>query len=1246
VKSGILHYHIYIIFNMNKIYKRCLIYLVFLLSTSPVFASHIMGMDLSFTCKGKNAVTFTLHFYRDCAGVAPNVQPLYIQSVSHNYLNSIALTQVGTPVDISPLCAKDIDSSTCYDPRSTLPGAQDWIFQGTVVLPYTAHDWVFYYDDEARNAAITTILNPGNTGIRIKDSLDNTSGQCVNSPIFSNPPVPYVCSNNPCTYNHGGYDPDGDSLSYELVSPEDQYGNPVQYINGLSYDSVLIEQPGVPYSLNPVTGQLSFTPLLGSQQITVTAVRIYYYSGGKVIGYVTRDIEIIVRDCTNTAPYSGGIQNLSGGGLTGPNSFTLCANTNTAFQITAKDTDLPSEAITVTTNANLVLPGAIVTLTDTNPVFINFSWSPTDADTGYHNFTVSLKNDFCPIYAVSVYSYQIYVSASTFAAPGTTICQGQSTQLSATGGRNFVWTPTEGLNDPDTSSPIATPTITTSYVVTSNLTSLCKNKDTVVVIVQLPFTVNINADAGQICPGTLTPLSAVTSGGSGSSPYTYSWTSSPPGFTSTSASISDTPKVPTTYYVVVQNGPCSNSTSFTLNIDTTANASFAVKDTVCASQQYVVTYTGHSPSNATFNWSFNGGTVLSGSGRGPYLIDYLDPGGPYAMSLKVTNPDDCSDFQTKNIYVGTPFSVAITGDPTICRTSSTTLTPSISGGGNNGAYNYIWTSTPTGFSSNSAIPIVSPTYTTTYHVLSQSSGCSDTSSFTVAVDSNALAAFAAIDTVCMSEPFNITFQGYSQAAAQFTWAFGGGTVISGSGIGPYNVSYPTSGSHKVSLLITNPDGCTDSSSENVYVAVPFNIKITGDTIVCPTYSATLGIATTGGTDNPYTYSWKSNPPGFSSSSINPIVTPVGTTTYYVLAQSKTGCVDSAAFVLRVDSLANSRFSIPDTACVNEQFNASYTGTSPENSQYNWTFSGANVIAGTGNGPYLLQYSTGGIYKITLNVVDSFECSDTSSKDIFIQPLPQDTFSASPRIGCEPSVVSFSISATAGSTFSWNFGDGTGSALQNPTHAYKHGIYTVTLTVTDKFGCIQTYTQQNYITADTSVIAAFKVNADTSTLYDFTNNNFQFTNQSKYASTYTWYFDDGATSTEVNPTHTYKVMGNYYIELIACDSLGCCDTTTFGPIHISNLNDFYLPGAFTPQGDKNNHFHILGYGLTDVVLKVYNRWGELIWQGSGADATDANAGWDGTYNGKLQPMGTYVWYATAVLGTGKTVTIKGNVTLVR
>ena len=86
----------------------------------------------------------------------------------------------------------------------------------------------------------------------------------------------------------------------------------------------------------------------------------------------------------------------------------------------------------------------------------------------------------------------------------------------------------------------------------------------------------------------------------------------------------------------------------------------------------------------------------------------------------------------------------------------------------------------------------------------------------------------------------------------------------------------------------------------------------------------------------------------------------------------------------------------------------------------------------------------------------------------------------------------------------------------------------------------------------------------------------------------------------------------------------------------------LPNAFTPGGRDNNVLRILSRG--DIKLRnftIYNRWGERVFE-----TRELTQGWDGSYNGSLQPMGVYMYRVEAVTSSGKTVTKLGNVTMIR
>ncbi len=89
-------------------------------------------------------------------------------------------------------------------------------------------------------------------------------------------------------------------------------------------------------------------------------------------------------------------------------------------------------------------------------------------------------------------------------------------------------------------------------------------------------------------------------------------------------------------------------------------------------------------------------------------------------------------------------------------------------------------------------------------------------------------------------------------------------------------------------------------------------------------------------------------------------------------------------------------------------------------------------------------------------------------------------------------------------------------------------------------------------------------------------------------------------------------------------------------------DVFVPNVFSPNGDgKNDLLKVYGNYITSLEMRIFNQWGEQV-----TEIRNINQGWDGTYKGKPQPVGVYVYVLKATLSTGKTVTLKGSITLVR
>ncbi|MCH2046653.1 MAG: gliding motility-associated C-terminal domain-containing protein, partial [Saprospiraceae bacterium] len=93
----------------------------------------------------------------------------------------------------------------------------------------------------------------------------------------------------------------------------------------------------------------------------------------------------------------------------------------------------------------------------------------------------------------------------------------------------------------------------------------------------------------------------------------------------------------------------------------------------------------------------------------------------------------------------------------------------------------------------------------------------------------------------------------------------------------------------------------------------------------------------------------------------------------------------------------------------------------------------------------------------------------------------------------------------------------------------------------------------------------------------------------------------------------------------------------------------VAAAFTPNGDGTNDY-LFVQGDDKVaqinVFRVYSRWGELVYEGTGLTINEATQGWDGTYKGKPMNSGVIAWYAEVEFLDGHVEIIKGDATLLR
>lgn len=429
------------------------------------------------------------------------------------------------------------------------------------------------------------------------------------------------------------------------------------------------------------------------------------------------------------------------------------------------------------------------------------------------------------------------------------------------------------------------------------------------------------------------------------------------------------------------------------------------------------------------------------------------------------------------------------------------------------------------------------------------------------------------------------------------------------------------------------DNCGNQSTQTLNLTIQevtdVEVTIEGGDVTCPGEEVQLTATVTGGS-LPYTYLWST---GETTPSIS--VIPSGTTTYSVTVTDEcTGVPVTESITIDVPNPpALSVSTSPDitTICpyITEVLTATPAGGFPPYS-YQWSTSG-NGNLGSGSSISVTPASTT-VYTVTI----TDNCGNIVTQNItYTITSPPLVLSMSPAVEiCPGDSVEISVSSVGGygqHYYNWlHSGETTSSVWVHPNE-------TTTYTVSVSDEC-QTFT----VLGGTEVVVVRPTADFTATSSTFFNDMpVTFHNQSINATQYEWYFGDGGTDTFVHPSHTYDEPGLYYVTLIAIDDKGCTDTIV-KPINIEEEWWIYVPNAFTPDGDRlNNTFEVSTIGIRELDIKIYNRWGELIFE-----AFDQNFEWDGTYNGAYVQDGTFTWKIHFITNSGREKNMVGHIILLK
>ena len=623
------------------------------------------------------------------------------------------------------------------------------------------------------------------------------------------------------------------------------------------------------------------------------------------------------------------------------------------------------------------------------------------------------------------------------------------------------------------------------------------------------------------------------------------------GSTSTVQNPSKTYTVPGTYSVTltITDAAGNSNTQTRSNIVTVIpkpQVSFTASDSMPGCAPKAVAFTPNIvagvPGTLSYTWDFGDGT-LSNSASPTHIYA---TNGNFDVTLSVTNAQGCNKSITKAAYiktVGKPASAFSFSGNSACALPVTVAFANATTGSPLTAYQW---SFGNGLTSTAANPTIAYTAAGTYPVRLISavpgSGCADTLIQNVTVTAAPpTASFTAPASGCIG--VNLVFNNTSTpASANVYWDFGDG---SSSFISYLGKAYYAPGIYTVKLIAYN-GSCTDTTTKTITIypapTPSFSINPTPATGCSVPKTFTLTNNATGATS----YNWAFGD-GATATTANPSKTYTAFGTYNIVltATSANGCTTtSAATTVTLSPPTLSILaSYPAGQCVPAGVNFSNTFSAVDaGTTYSWNFGDGST--GSGAAPSH-TYATAGSYTVTLTATAAAGCTATTTTTVNLGNKPTAAFTATPLTACTDVPVPFTNSSAGGTTYLWNFGDGSTSTLAGPSHAYgAPGTYTVTLIASDN-GCTDTLVRPSYITI-IGPIAQFTDNfvCSNKALHNFTNT-------STGALSYLWNFGDGTTSATTSPSHTYASAGSFLVTLQAVN--GACTSTFSKRIYIQNMN---------------------------------------------------------------------------------------------
>lgn len=421
------------------------------------------------------------------------------------------------------------------------------------------------------------------------------------------------------------------------------------------------------------------------------------------------------------------------------------------------------------------------------------------------------------------------------------------------------------------------------------------------------------------------------------------------------------------------------------------------------------------------------------------------------------------------------------------------------------------------------------------------------------------------------------------------------------------------------VTASTANGCTSTQSFTINEPPGMTVTTSATIATCGLSNATATATVTGGT-GVYSYAW--TPSGQTSSSISNIPSGVHT----VVVTDANGCTATAYAAVNNNVSLNVTFNVTNVRCYGESNGAATAvitgGSAPFQTAWVPTFTNGNTLSNVESGEYVFT------------VLDADGCF-TSDTITITQPTPLAvTFNTLDPV-CPSNFGELTANVSGGIqpyTYLWNQGALTGQQVTNlPVGGYLfQGSDANGCMIEDSVFLIQNGSLNISVTPENATV-------------DEGNSIVLNASMSPYVNGVTFNWTPGATLSCTNcPNPTASPIENTsYIVTITTPN-GC--TATDSSVIKWNIfcGETFIPNMFSPNDDgENDVFKVVGRCVKNGTLRVFNRWGELMFV-----TTDLTEGWDGTHRGKPCNTGVYTFIFDGTNSNGEVKTMSGSLTLVR